>query len=136
MSDSQNNANTFQLINQGTAQSQATLTLQMSDTAQKKLQQEKIAMLIKQNPQNSNFNPAKQLDPFIYFQDGSSIDTANNVLTMSNGTQIDTTTGLQIIDQSSRIDMANGAYLDTKNSILHMSDGTQIDTVSGLKITT
>ena len=65
-----------------------------------------------------------------------SFDTANNILTMSNGTQIDTTTGLQIIDTSSMISMANGAYLDTKNSILHMSDGTQIDTVTGLKITT
>ena len=74
-------------------------------------------------------------DPFIYFNDGSSIDTANNVLTMANGTQIDTTTGLQIIDQSSIISMANGAYLDTKNNILHMSDGTKVDTVTGLKIT-
>lgn len=136
LANSQNAANTLQLINQGTAQSQATLTLQMSDTAQQKLQQEKIAQLVKLNPQQSNFNPARQLDPFIYFQDGTSIDTANNILTMSNGTQIDTTTGLQIIDQSSIISMANGAYLDTKNNVLHMSDGSKVDTVTGLKITT
>jgi hypothetical protein len=133
---SQNTANNLQLINQGTAQSQATLTLQMSDAAQQKLQQEKIAQLQKLNPQQSNFNPPKQLDPFIYFQDGTSIDTVNNILTMSNGTQIDTTTGLQVIDQSSIISMANGAYLDTKNNVLHMSDGSKVDTVTGLKIST
>jgi hypothetical protein len=136
LAKSQSTANSLQLINQGTAQSLNTLTLQQSDAAQQKLQQAKIDMLVKLNPQQSNFNPARQLDPFIYFEDGSSIDTANNIMTMSNGTQIDTTTGLQIIDTSSMISMANGAYLDTKNSVLHMSDGTRIDTVTGLKITT
>jgi len=132
---SQSTANAMQLINSSTAQSMATLTLQRSDAAQQKLQQEKVAMLMKMNPQHSNFNPAKELDSFIYFQDGSSIDTVSNILTMSNGTQIDTVTGLQVIDTSQMISMANGAYLDTKNSILHMADGTQIDTVTGLKVT-
>ena len=80
----------------------------------------------------TNYNPPKELDPFIYFSDGSSIDTANNIMTLSNGTQIDTTTGLQVIDTSSIINMANGAYLDTKNNILTMADGTKIDTVTGL----
>jgi hypothetical protein len=136
LAKSQSTANALQLINDSTAQSASTLTLQRADAAQQKLQQEKVAMLVKLNPQQSNFNPQKQLDPFIYFEDGSSIDTQNNILTMSNGTQIDTVTGLQVIDTSSMISMANGAYLDTKNSILHMSDGTRIDTVTGLKITT
>jgi hypothetical protein len=135
LAKSQSTASNLALISQGAAQSQSTLTLQMSDTAQQKLQQERIALLVKLNPQQSNFNPPTKLDPFIYFQDGSSIDTENNILTMSNGTQIDTTTGLQVIDQSSIISMANGAYLDTKNNILHMSDGSQIDTVTGLKVT-
>ena len=135
LAKSQNTANALQLINQGSAQSMATLTLQQSDAAQQKLQQAKIDMLVKLNPQHSNFNPAKELDSFIYFQDGSSIDTVSNILTMSNGTQIDTVTGLQVIDTSQMISMANGAYLDTKNSILHMSDGTQINTITGLKVT-
>ncbi len=78
--------------------------------------------------------PKNVLDPFIYFDDGSSLDTNSNILTMSNGTQIDTTTGLKVIDTSSIIQMANGAYLDTKNNILTMPDGSQIDTVTGLKI--
>jgi hypothetical protein len=135
LTKSQATAANLAQITQGTAQAQSTLTFQMSDAAQQKLQQEKIAMLVKLNPQQSNFNPAAELDPFIYFKDGSSIDTANNILTMSNGTQIDTTTGLQVIDQSSIISMANGAYLDTKNNILHMSDGSKIDTVTGLTVT-
>jgi len=56
-------------------------------------------------------------------------------MTLSNGTQIDTTTGLQVIDTSAIINMANGAYLDTKNNILTLADGTRIDAVTGLKIT-
>jgi hypothetical protein len=135
LAKSQNAATNLALINQGTASSQNQLTLQLADAAQQRRMQEKLALAQKLNPQQTNFNPPTQLDPFIYFQDGSSIDTQNNILTMANGTQIDTTTGLQIIDQSSIISMANGAYLDTKNNILTMSDGTKIDTVTGLKIT-
>jgi hypothetical protein len=135
LAKSQSTAANLALITQSTAQSQSTLTLQMADAAQQKRTEERIALLQKLNRQQSNFNPPAKLDPFIYFQDGSSIDTENNILTMSNGTQIDTTTGLQIIDHSSIISMANGAYLDTKNNILTMSDGTKIDTVTGLKVT-
>jgi hypothetical protein len=53
---------------------------------------------------------------------------------MANGTQIDTTTGLKVVDTSSLIQMANGSYLDTKNNILTMPDGSEIDTLTGLKI--
>jgi len=135
LAKSQSTAANLALISQSTAQSQSTLTLQMADAAQQKRMQERVALLQKLNPQQSNFNPPTKLDPFIYFQDGSSIDTENNILTMSNGTQIDTTTGMQIIDHNSIISMANGAYLDTKNNILTMSDGTKIDTITGLKVT-
>ena len=78
--------------------------------------------------------PKNMLDPFIYFSDGSSIDTNNNILTKSDGTQIDITTGAKVIDSASIMQLANGAYLDTKNNIMTMPDGTQIDTVTGLKI--
>ena len=78
--------------------------------------------------------PTNVLDPTIFFADGSTLDTNSNILTMSNGTQIDTTTGAKVIDTSSLIQMANGAYLDTANNILTMPDGTQIDTVTGLKV--
>lgn len=72
----------------------------------------------------------------MYFSDGSSLDTTSNIMTLANGNQIDTTTGLPYVDPSSLIQMANGAYLDTQNNILHESDGTQIDATTGLKIST
>ena len=42
--------------------------------------------------------PANTLDPYIYFPNGSSIDTNTNILTMPDGSQIDTTTGLKYVD--------------------------------------
>jgi hypothetical protein len=135
LTKSQTAASNLALINSSTAQAQNTLTMQMADTAAQKRMNEKLALAQKLNPQQTNFNPPKELDSFIYFEDGSSIDTVNNIMTMANGTQIDTTTGLQYIDPKSIISMANGAYLDTKNNIMTMADGTRIDTVTGLKIT-
>jgi hypothetical protein len=85
--------------------------------------------------QQQVMQPKNTLDPFIYFQNGSSLDTTNNILTMPDGTQYDTTTGAKYIDPASIIQMGNGAYLNTKTNILTMSDGTQIDTVTGLKVT-
>jgi hypothetical protein len=136
LTNSQNTANNLAQINSSTAQSQNTLTFQMADAAAQKRMNERFALQQKMNPQQTNFNPPKELDSFIYFEDGTSIDTVNNIMTMPNGTQIDTTTGLTYIDPKSIISMANGAYLDTKNNIMTMSDGTRIDTVTGLKITT
>jgi hypothetical protein len=74
------------------------------------------------------------LDPFIYFPNGSTIDTANNILTMPDGTQYDTTTGAKYVDPKSIIQMAGGAYLNTSTNILTLPDGTRIDTVTGLKV--
>ena len=135
LTKSQNAANNLSLINSSTAQSQNTLTVQMANDAAQKRANEKLALAQKLNPQQTNFNPPAQLDSFIYFQDGTSIDTQNNILTMANGTQIDTTTGLQVVDPKSIISMANGAYLNTSTNVLTMADGTKIDTVTGLKIT-
>jgi hypothetical protein len=78
--------------------------------------------------------PTNVLDPIIFFANGSSLDTNSNVMTMSDGTQIDTTTGAKVVDTSSIVQMANGAYLDTKNNILTMPDGSKIDTITGLTI--
>jgi YidC/Oxa1 family membrane protein insertase len=97
-----------------------------------------VTMFLQQKlnpPPPTNYTPAQGLEPVIYFEDGSSIDTGSNIMTMANGTQIDTTTGLQVIDTSSIVNLANGAYLDTKNNIMTMSDGTRIDTGTGLVIT-
>ncbi len=82
----------------------------------------------------SMVQPENVLEDYIYYSNGSVLDTNNNILTLSDGSQIDSITGAKVIDPASIIQMANGAYLDTKNNILTMSDGTQIDTVTGLKL--
>jgi hypothetical protein len=135
LAKSQNNLYALAQIAQSSQLSAGQLTSQMAQAAAQKRYSEQVALAAKLNPVQSNFNPPRELDPVIYFNDGSSIDTTSNIMTMSNGTQIDTTTGQTYIDPTSIVSMANGAYLDTKNNILTMSDGTKIDTVTGLKIT-
>ena len=135
LAKSQNNLYALAQIAQNAQTSSSALTVQMSQAAAKKRYDEQVALQVKLNPVHANYTPPKGLDPVIYFGDGSSIDTTSNIMTLSNGKQIDTTTGLEYHDPKDVISMANGAYLDTKNNIFHMSDGTQVDTVTGLKIT-
>jgi len=135
LAKSQNNLYALAQIAQNAQTSSSALTVQMSQAAAKKRYDEQVALQVKLNPVHANYTPPKGLDPVIYFGDGSSIDTTSNIMTLSNGKQIDTTTGLEYHDPKDIVSMANGAYLDTKNNIFHMSDGTQVDTITGLKIT-
>ena len=135
LTKSQKAAANFATISQSTQSSAATLALQMADAAQAKRLQEKLALQQKFNQQPTNYNPPTELDPIIYFEDGSNIDTTTNVMTMVDGTQIDITTGQEVVDLSSIINLANGAYIDTKKNIMTLADGTKIDTVTGLQIT-
>jgi hypothetical protein len=135
LAKSQNNLYALAQIAQNAQTSSSALTVQMSQAAAQKRYNDQVALQVKLNPVHTNYTPPQGLDPVIYFEDGSSLDTTSNILTMSNGKQIDTTTGLEYHDPKSIVSMANGAYLDTKNNILHMSDGTQVDTITGLKIT-
>ena len=135
LAQSQTQAANLALISQGTAQATLDLVQQMASDARDKRIADRLALQQKLNPKPVNYNPPTTLDSFIYFEDGSSIDTVNNILTMADGTQIDTTTGQKYIEPGSLIQMANGAYLDTKNNILTMADGTKIDTITGLVIT-
>jgi hypothetical protein len=135
LAKSQNNLYALAQIAQSAQTSSSALTVQMSQAAAKKRYDEQVALAVKLNPVHTNYTPPQGLDPIIFLGDGSSIDTTSNILTMSSGKQIDTTTGLEYHDPKSIVSMANGAYLDTQNNILHMSDGTQVDTITGLKIT-
>jgi hypothetical protein len=85
-------------------------------------------------PQQQNFTPPLQLDPIVYYDDGSYLDTTNNILTESSGKQVDITTGLEYVDPASVISMANGAYLNTKTNVLTESDGTNVDATTGLRL--
>jgi len=128
-------ANQFALISQNSVTNTSSLVAQIAaqnaqQTNQQKLQDSINALSATQKM----VQPTNVLDPIIFFADGSTLDTNSNVLTRSDGTKIDTTTGSKVIDTSSIIQMANGAYLDTKNNIMTMPDGSEIDTVTGLKI--
>ena len=132
---SQNNLYALAQISQNAMASAGALAAQMAHTAALKRSDEQAALQAKLNPVQTNFNPPKEFDPVIYFGDGSSMDTQNNIYTKTNGQQVDATTGLEYHDPKSIVTMANGAYLDTQNNILHMSDGTKVDVISGVKIT-
>ena len=135
LGSSANTANSFALISQNSVTNASSLYAQMAvANAQQqnndKLQKAADALAATQQM----VQPKNVLDPVIFFADGSTLDTNSNVMTLSNGTQIDTTTGTKVVNNASIIQMANGAYLDTQNNILTMPDGTEIDTVTGLKI--
>ena len=135
LAKSQNNSFALAQIAQTSQTSSGALVSQMAAAAAQKRYAEQVALQVKLNPVQSNFNPPRELDPVIYFEDGGSLDTSTNIMTLSTGKQIDTTTGLEYHEPGSIISMANGAYLDTKNNILTMSDGTRVDSITGLKIT-
>jgi hypothetical protein len=132
---SQTSSNQLALIAQNSVTNKSSLVAQMASQNiqqqnQKKLQDAIAALSASQQV----VQPTNVLDPVIFFADGSSLDTNSNVMTMSDGTQIDTTTGAKVVDTASIVQMANGAYLDTKNNILTMPDGSKVDTITGLKI--
>ena len=130
-------ANSFALISQNNASSAGSFYAQMASQRQKEADAKKLQdALAALSTSKQAVQPENVLDPFIYFNDGSVIDTNSNILTTKDGKQIDITTGLEVIDTSSFMQLANGAYLDTKNNILTLPDGTKIDTVTGLKIST
>jgi hypothetical protein len=136
LAGSQKMAAGFALTGLDTLESARILTLQQADEAFQKRTDERLAALLKQSQQPENYTPSQGLDTFIYFADGATLDTVNNIYTMSDGKQIDATTGNEYVDESALIRMANGAYLDTKNNILVMANGTKIDTITGLIVST
>jgi hypothetical protein len=135
LSSSQTSSNQLALISQNSMTNKSSLVAQMASQNiqqqnQQKLQDAMDALASSQQV----IQPKNVLDPVIYFSNGATLDTNSNVMTMSDGTQIDTTTGAKVVDNSSIIQMANGAYLDAKNNILTMPDGSKIDIITGLKI--
>lgn len=135
LSRSQNATNALAQIAQSGQSAAGALASQMSTAANQKLREERILLAQKMNPQQTNYTPSAGLDSTIYFEDGTTVDTINNIMTLKSGKQIDTTTGLEYHEPGSLVSLANGAYLDTKNNILTMADGTKIDTTTGLTIT-
>jgi hypothetical protein len=135
LSQSTTTANNFALISQNSVTTASSLYAQIASQnlqqqRTKKLQDAMEALSASQQM----IQPKNVLDPVIYFANGSTLDTNSNILTMFDGTQVDTTTGTKYVDPASIMQLANGAYLNTQSNILTMADGTQIDTVTGLKV--
>jgi hypothetical protein len=126
------NANAFMTISSSTTQAMFDLTFKQAQAALEKRQQLQIARNLALQPTQPKVQA--KLDPMIFFQNGSTLDTVNNILTMSDGKQIDATTGLEYVAPESLVQFGNGSYLNTKTNVMTMSDGTRIDTVTGLKI--
>lgn len=135
LSSSAGFANNFATIAQNAITSSGSLYAQIASdnqqTAAEKKAQDAIDAL---NATQNMVQSTSTLDPIIYLGDGVTIDTTSNIMTMSDGTQIDITTGSQVVDPSTIIEMGNGSYLNTDTNILTLSDGTKIDTVTGLQV--
>jgi hypothetical protein len=128
-------ANAFALISQNTVTGAGSLYAQIAGQRQEEADAKKLQEALEALEASKQMvQPENVLDAIIFFDDGSTIDTNSNILTLQDGTQIDITTGLKVIDSASIMQLANGAYLDTKNNILTLPDGTQIDIVTGLQI--
>jgi len=130
LSLSSGTANSLATIAQNNFSSGATLTAQLVDANQQKQQADALqkALTSLSAPAAA---PGPKLDPMIFFGNGSTLDTQNNILTMSDGTQIDTTTGVKIQNNDNIMELANGSYIDTTKNIMTLTDGTQINILTG-----
>ena len=136
LANSANVANSMASISANSVNSMGAFVAQLAASNQQKKQQDLLDKLLNANAPQTNYNPPAELDPNIYFADGSYLDTTANVLTRNDGVKIDITTGREVINEKSVIRLANGAYIDAQNNILHQSDGSKIDMYTGLKVTT
>lgn len=131
----QASANVFATISQNNLTSQSNLIAQMASQNQQQQNQKKLQEALDSlNAAQQAVQPTNVLDQYIYFIDGSYIDTENNIRTTSDGTKYDTITGAKYVDPASIVQMPNGGFLNTSSNVLTMPDGTEIDTVTGLKV--
>jgi hypothetical protein len=136
LSSSASFANNFATIAQSNVTNSGSLYAQIASDNQKQAAAKKAQdALDALNAQQQQVQPGTNLDPVIYLGDGVTIDTTSNIMTMTDGTQIDITTGSKVVDPSTIIELGNGSYLNTDTNILTLADGTQIDTVTGLQVT-
>lgn len=136
LSSSTTFANNFATIAQNAVTGSGSLYAQMASDNQKKAAAQKVQdALNAASAAQQNVQPTNKLDPVLYLGNGITVDTNSNIMTLSNGTQIDITTGAKVANPANIIEMGNGSYLNTSTNILTLSDGTQIDTVTGLQVT-
>lgn len=138
LNTSQANADAFASIAQSTVQAAGQFYAQVAAAQGQQAAADRAAFNAKLlNPgDQTNHTPGQGLPSVLFYDNNSSLDTTTNIMTLTDGSQVDVTTGLPYIDPKNLIRMANGAYLDTKNNVLHEPDGTVIDANTGLDIST
>src|SRR3569832_201350 len=128
-------SNSFALISTNSTTSASSFYAQIASQNDQTRQEQALQYALTGLQQTQSMvQPSNTLDPFIYFPDGSYLDTNANILTMQDGTQYDTTTGLKYTDPASIVDLGGGSFLNSTTNVMTMADGTQIDMVTGLKI--
>lgn len=132
LNNNQSGALALATVAQTSVTSRTALAIQQADAALQKRVMERMAEAAKHNVPMIPKAPVG--DRFIYFNNGSTLDTEQNILTMPNGNKIDTLTGADWVDPASIVNLANGSYLDTANNILTMANGTKINTITGLLV--
>jgi hypothetical protein len=135
LSNSSAFANNFATIAQTAVTNAGSLYARIASDNQKTAAQQKTRDVLNALSADQNMvKPGSTLDPIVYLGDGVTIDTTSNIMTMTDGTQIDITTGSTYTDPASIIQIGNGSYLNTDTNILTLADGTKIDTVTGLQV--
>ena len=129
-------SNTFALITSNNTSSASSFYAQIASQNDQKRQQDALQKALEGLQQTQSMvQPTNTLDPFIYFPNGSYIDTNSNILTLEDGSQIDTTTGLPYVDPASLVDLGGGSTLNTNTNVITLADGTKIDATTGIKVT-
>jgi hypothetical protein len=114
LGQSSNSANAIATISQTSVTNTGILFAQIAATKLQQANAQKLQDALDQLSATQKMVQRKNtLDPVIYFSDGTTIDTNNNIMTRPDGTQYDTTTGAKYVDPTSIIQMGNGAYLYT-----------------------
>ncbi len=128
-------SNMFASISSDSNTASVNFYVQLAAQRQQQEQADQIQKLQDQMQQQASMvQPTNVLPSTIYLDNGTSLDTTTNILTMQDGTQYDVTTGALYVDPSQVQQLPGGGWIDMKNNIMHTPSGMQIDTVTGLTI--
>ena len=110
LATSQSNANAFSSIAQSSVQAAGQFYAQLAATQGQQAAEDRQAQenALENPPEQTNYTPPEPQPPVLYYDDGSSLDTTSNIMTLSNGSQIDITTGLSIC--RSQVDHPDGEW--------------------------
>jgi len=136
LSQSSSFSNAFALITTNNTTSASNFYAQIAAQNDQARQQDQLQKALDDLQQTQQMvQPTNTLDPFIYFANGSYLDTNSNILTLQDGSQVDTTTGLKYVDPASLVDLGGGSFLNTSTNVITLVDGTQLDATTGIKVT-